>query len=126
VTNTCGELQRLRKAVGVLGTRTDLQIFASLAAAMGATLHPSQPEEALEEIRQMVPEYNIPLANVLAGGAEAVLSPNGFQPLAAPAETSGRVYSAQDTLFTSGTLGRFSNILNLVPERNIRKEPGPA
>lgn len=126
VTNTCGELQRLRKAIGVLGTRTDLQIFESLAAAMGAALHPCRPEEALEEIRQMVPEYNIPLANVLAGGAEAVLNPNGFKPLAAPAETSGRVYSAQDTLFTSGTLGRFSNILNLVPERAIRKEPDPA
>ncbi|MGH9785134.1 MAG: molybdopterin-dependent oxidoreductase, partial [Terriglobia bacterium] len=118
VTNTCGELQRLRKAMDVPGTRSDLDILLRLAGAMGAPLGPARTEEVLEEIRRIVPGYQVPLASLLAGGAEPVLHLAG--PAAAAVGGSGNVESAQDTLFTSGTLGRYSRILNLVPERKLR------
>ena len=123
VTNTCGEVQRLRKAMQVLGPRSDLEIFLHLAKTMGAQLHPSRPEDVLEEIRQLVPGYNISLANLLAGGAELGVPIHGF-PLFPP-ESPGKVFSSQDHLFTSGTLGRYSQILNIVPEAKTRKPPEP-
>ena len=130
VTNTCGELQRLRNAMEVLGTRTDLDILARLASGMGVSGLPARAEEVFEEIRQLTPGYNVSLVNLLAGGAEQVVPGDGFPStwLRAGREsdaTAGRVYSAQDSLFTSGTLGRYSQILNLVPERNSRKPPDP-
>ena len=123
VTNTCGEVQRLRKAMQVPGPRSDLEIFLYLARTMGAQLHPSRPEEVLEEIRRLVPGYNISLANLLAGGAELGTPVHGFSPL--PPESPGKVFSSQDHLFTSGTLGRYSQILNIVPEAKTRKPPEP-
>lgn len=119
VTNTCGELQRLRKAIDVPGTRSDLDILVRLAGAMGASLLPARSEEVLEEIRRVVPGYQVSLVNLLAGGAEPIRPPAGS---ARPTPAgSGRVESAQDTLFTSGTMGRYSRILNLVPEKESRK-----
>jgi NADH-quinone oxidoreductase subunit G len=90
---------------------------------MGATLGPARTptgtDDIFEEIRRVVPGYQVSLANLLAGGAEPVLLSAGsatHRP-----DGSGRVESAQDTLFTSGTLGRYSRILNLVPEKETRK-----
>ena len=123
VTNTCGELQRLRKAMEIMGARADLEIFSRLAAAIGTPLAPSQTEEVFAEIRQMVPSYDVSLVNVLSGGAEMVVPLDGFSP---PSIEDGRIYSAQDTLFTSGTMGRYSPCLQMVPERNTRERPGPA
>jgi len=124
VTNTCGELQKLRKATEVAGARTDLEILSHLAASMEASLAPTKTEEVLAEIRQLVHGYDIPLVNILAGGAEPVVPLDGFRPV--PAERAGRIYSAQDSLFTSGTLGRYSLCLQMVPERTTRKPPSPA
>jgi NADH-quinone oxidoreductase subunit G len=75
VTSVCGEVQQLRKAFEVPGTKTDLEIFRLIAAGMGATL---------------------PDARATIAGA-----PEG-------------VRSAGDTLFTSGTLGRYSQMLKAV------------
>ena len=124
VTNTCGELQKLRKAMEVLGAWTDLEILCRLAAALGVSLEPARPEEILEEIRQLVPGYGVSLVHVLAGGAEPVAPQECGQ--LPPAPTKGKVYSAQDTLFTSGTLGRYSNILTIVPERHHRIHLDPS
>ena len=124
VTNTCGELQRLRKATDVPGTRTDLDILARLAGAMGATGFSGQAEEVLEEIRRLVPGYQIPLVQLLAGGAEPTLLPAEAATSAwdgqgriESARIESAIKSANDTLFTSGTMGRYSRILGLVPER---------
>ncbi len=119
VTNTCGELQRLRKAVDVAGTRTDLDIIGRLAKALGATGFSARTEDVLEEIRRVVPGYKVPLVQLLAGGAEATVPPRGAAGLAP--DSAGRIVSANDTLFTSGTMGRYSRILGLVPERESRK-----
>ena len=125
VTNTCGELQRLRKATEGTGARTDMEILSRLAGSLEASLAPNHTEEVLAEIRQLVPGYDIPLANILAGGAEPVAPPDGFRPPPRQAG-AGRIYSAQDSLFTSGTIGRYSPCLQMVPERTTRKPPGPA
>ena len=119
VTNTCGELQRLRKAMDVPGTRTDLDILSRLAGAMGSTGFLTRTEEILEEICRVVPGYQIPLAQLLAGGAEATLPPGRAAGLGK--DGAAKIESANDTLFTSGTMGRYSRILGLVPERETRK-----
>ncbi|OFV99984.1 MAG: hypothetical protein A3H28_14845 [Acidobacteria bacterium RIFCSPLOWO2_02_FULL_61_28] len=124
VTNTCGELQRLRKATEVLGTRTDLDILLRLAAAMGVALAPARTEEVFEEIRRLVPGYQVPLVNLLAGGAEPIVPVDGL--LRPPVSPTVKIESAQDTLFTSGTLGRYSRILRLVPEKESRQHIEPA
>jgi predicted molibdopterin-dependent oxidoreductase YjgC len=77
VTNTCGELQRLRKAMDVPGTRTDLDILSRLAEAMGAAGFAGRAEEILEEICRVVPGYQVSTAQLLSGGAEATLLPIG-------------------------------------------------
>ncbi len=119
VTNTCGELQWLRKALDTPGTRTDLDILARLAAAMGATSFSAKAEDVLEEIRRVVPGYQVSSAQLLAGGAEATLLAEGA---ASPTKNiRGRIESADDTLFTSGTMGRYSRILGLAPERETRR-----
>ena len=63
-----------------------------------------------------MPGYDVNQANLLTGGAEqtiSAISPNGQRAYDVPA---GSIFSARDTLFTSGTLGRFCTMLNSVPE----------
>lgn len=113
VTNTCGEVQRLRKALEIPGTKTDLEILALLAHRMGFELGPRRSEEIWEEIRANVNGYNVPSAVLVAGGAFPTYPINGLQAVSPQPEL---IRSAGDTLFTSGTLGRYSNTLNCVPE----------
>jgi NADH-quinone oxidoreductase subunit G len=123
VTNTCGEVQRLQKAVGVPGTRSDLHILLDLAAALGQPQAPARAEEVFNEIRQCVAGYNIRLASVLAGGAELTTPVPASGAL--DGDGRGRVASAGDTLFTSGSLTSYSRILQAIPERGSRL-PGPS
>jgi NADH-quinone oxidoreductase subunit G len=119
VTNTCGELQRLRKAIDVPGTRSDLDILARLAGALDAAGFSMRVEDVLEEICRVVPGYQVSRAQLLAGGSEATLPPKDAAGVAGEAEAG--IESANDTLFTSGTMGRYSRILGLVPERESRR-----
>jgi NADH-quinone oxidoreductase subunit G len=113
VTNTCGEVQRLRKALETPGTKTDLEIFGLLAQQMGLELGPWRVESVWEEIQRNVPGYNVPSAVLAAGGAAPTYPVNGRIGVTPRPEL---IRSAGDTLFTSGTLGRYSRILNSVPE----------
>jgi NADH-quinone oxidoreductase subunit G len=85
VTNTCGQVQRLTRALARPGPKADLEIFRLLAQAleleMGTT--PSGPSS------NAVPGYVSPAACIRSAG---------------------------DTLFTSGTLGRYSKTLQTVAE----------
>jgi NADH-quinone oxidoreductase subunit G len=80
VTNVCGEVQRLKRAIEKMGAKPDLEIFKMVARAMNLELPEAAPFEA-----------------------------------AAPARP-GVIRSAGDTLFTSGTMGRYSKMLNAVKE----------
>jgi hypothetical protein len=60
--------------------------------------------------------YDVLPAGLLTGGAEATrvqVARNGHAPYDVPA---GLIRSAQDTLFTSGTLGRFCTMMDSLPE----------
>ena len=117
VTNLCGEVQKLKKAVRAMGTKPDLEIMGLLAREMGvaAELGPWVPDAVFEEIRKNVPGYDIPLPLLAVGGAVQTAAVNGRIPLDGRPEL---IRSAHDSLFTSGTLGRYSKVLNSVVERH--------
>jgi NADH-quinone oxidoreductase subunit G len=111
VTNTCGEVQKLKAAVKAMGTKTDLEIMGLIAKEMGLNLGIWRPEKVWEEISRSVPGYRVPLPVIASGGAAATMPLNGRV-----AALPGNIQSAGDTLFTSGSLGRYSNTLQAVIE----------
>jgi NADH-quinone oxidoreductase subunit G len=161
-TNTCGDLQLLKKAGDFAGVKTDFEIIVRIANAMGydirnlvpfggkgttgdmgqsrgaqageadrhfvflaehglePKLSPFDPAAMLDEIQRLVPGYqNISQRNLLAGNDEHTTAPESGKGLVDAPEL---IVPTNDTLFTSGTLGRFSNTLNSVIERH-RTEP---
>ncbi|HWQ56577.1 MAG TPA: NADH-quinone oxidoreductase subunit NuoG [Bryobacteraceae bacterium] len=79
ITNVCGEVLRLKKAVETMGPKSDLEIMQRIAGEMGAAL--------------------------------------SAEPRAWTPATDARpdlVWSSRDSLFTSGTLGRYSKLLAAV------------
>ena len=122
VTNTTGEVQKLKQAIKVMGAKTDLEIMGSIAKEMGLNLGIWLPDKVFEEIRQKVRGYNVPLP-VLGTGGAALTQPLNGRVAALP----GVIASAGDTLFTSGTLSRYSRILNSVMESpgSLYKGQGP-
>ena len=111
VTNTCGEVQKLKPAIKVMGTKTDLEIMGLIAKEMGLKLGVWLPEKMLEEIRTNVHGYNVPLPLIAAGNAAPTAPLNGRV-----AALPGSIASAGDTLFTSGSLTKYSKVLNSVME----------
>ncbi len=116
VTNVCGEVQRLRVAAQKVGTKPDLEIFGLLAREMKFDLKQLGPwyaDDVRREISRNVRGYSL---------SEALLKAGGFVPTAPPDQPAGitsrpdLVRSACDTLYTSGTLGRYSNTLKTVIE----------
>jgi NADH-quinone oxidoreductase subunit G len=162
-TNTCGDLQLVKKAGEVSGSKSDFEMIVRIAGAMGfdvrklvpfgggtrsdmgqsrgaqsgevdrhvvwlqanglePKMSPFDPLAILDEIQRLVPGYGVSRMNLQAGNDQhTTLSgsgPGAVQPpeLIAP---------ANDALFTSGTLGRYSRTLNSVVE-NHRKQPAEA
>jgi NADH-quinone oxidoreductase subunit G len=121
VTNTAGEVQKLRKALDPAGPRSDFDILRILSHQLarvgaGRAIHVRSPEAVFELIRQNVSGYDIPLAGLLAGGAElaAASAPsNGHKSYDVSAQS---IFSARDSLFSSGSLGRYCRMINSLPE----------
>ncbi|MEZ5356081.1 MAG: NADH-quinone oxidoreductase subunit NuoG [Bryobacteraceae bacterium] len=113
VTNGTGQVQRLKKALGVMGAKTDLEIFALIGRATGINVGPAQHERIFEEIRARVRGYNVPLPVIATGGAAATAAVNGRVNVEARPDL---IRSFGDTLFTSGSLGRYSKTLASVLE----------
>jgi NADH-quinone oxidoreductase subunit G len=153
-TNTCGDLQLIKKAGEITGTKTDFEMIVRIADAMGfdvrqlvpfgggthadmgqsrgaqsgeadrhavwlearglePKMSPFEPTAILDEIQRLVPGYDVPRVNLLAGNSEHTsLSAAG----PGVAHKSGSIAPANDTLFTSGTLGRYSHALKAVLE----------
>jgi len=109
VTNVCGEVQRLKGGVQVMGTKPDLEILGLLSKEMGVNLGMWSADKVLEEIRKNVHGYNIPLPVIATGGAAQTAPVNGRVPATSRPDL---IQSARDTLFTSGTLGRYCKKLN--------------
>jgi len=125
VTNTAGEIQLLHKAAEVMGTRSDFDLLRILShqlekLGLGKAFHYKTPAAVFEEIRKAVPGYNVSDAGLLTGGAEPThlqVVRNGHAPYDVPA---GLIRSAQDTLFSSGTLGRFCTMMESLPEADAK------
>jgi predicted molibdopterin-dependent oxidoreductase YjgC len=113
VTNVCGEVQRLKQAIKVMGTKTDLEIFGQIAKEMGLNLGIWLPDKVFEEIRKSVHGYGVSPA-LLAMGSVPTMPLNGRV-----AALPGAIQSSGDTLFTSGSLTPYSEILN-----NVMEAPG--
>jgi len=154
VTNTCGDLQLVKKAGEVAGTKPDFEMIIRIADAMGfdvrklvpfgggahadmgqtrgaqsgeADRHavwleahnlepkmtPFDPIAILDEIQRVVAGYDVSRINLLAGNdqhVEVAESGPGAQ------HDPKLIVPADDDLFTSGTLGRYSHTLNSVME----------
>ncbi len=154
-TNTCGDLQLLKKAGDISGVRSDFEIMVRVAERMGADIHklvpfgggvradmgqtrgaqsgeadrhsvwlaannmeprlsPFDPMAILDEIQRLVPGYEFSRLSLLAGNEQHVTAAEHSN--AGAGDTSAQIVPANDTLFTSGTLGRYSNVLNSVVE----------
>jgi NADH-quinone oxidoreductase subunit G len=126
VTNVCGDVQKLSRGAKTMGTKSDLEIIALLAKEMRHDLGSAKPEMVFQEIRRSVQGYGVPLAVIETGGAVPAGPFDGHVQMDSPGYV---VRSARNTLFTSGTLGRFSKMLNSVIEspgalyRDPHKEP---
>jgi NADH-quinone oxidoreductase subunit G len=154
LTNTCGDVQLVKKAGEVSGTKPDFEMIVRIADAMGADirklvpfgggvradmgqsrgaqsgeadrhavwlenqglepkLSPLDPMAILDEIQRLVPGYGASRANLLAGNSEHTSLANSGSGVAHSSES---IQPANDTLFTSGTLGRYSRALRSVLE----------
>jgi NADH-quinone oxidoreductase subunit G len=156
-TNTCGDVQMLKKAGELTGVRNDFECIVRIADRMGYNVHelvpfggegtradmgqtrgaqsgesdrhavwlanhnlepkmsPFDPLAMLDEIQRLVPGYDISRIGLLSGHDEhtQLVQITG----ATSAGDPKLVMASNDTLFTSGTLGRFSATLNTVLER---------
>ncbi|HKT69932.1 MAG TPA: molybdopterin-dependent oxidoreductase [Terriglobales bacterium] len=158
-TNTCGDLQLLKKAGDITTVKSDFEMLLRVADRMGFDLRQlvpfRQPERAdmgqsrgaqsgeadrhavwleahglepklspfdplamLDEIQRLVPGYDVSRVQLLAGNDQHTTVEEGVA--GAVASHPELVLPADDTLFTSGTLGRYSRTLNSVIENPRR------
>jgi NADH-quinone oxidoreductase chain G len=82
-------------------------------------LSPFDPFAILDEIQRLVPGYQGSRLELLAGNDVHVQS--SLVQIEAGPERHALILPAEDTLFTSGTLGRYSNILHSVMESHTTK-----
>jgi NADH-quinone oxidoreductase chain G len=82
-------------------------------------LSPFDPFAILDEIQRLVPGYQVSRLELLAGNDVHVQS--SLVQIDAGPERHALILPAQDTLFTSGTLGRYSTVLHSVMESHTTK-----
>jgi NADH-quinone oxidoreductase subunit G len=159
-TNTCGDVQIVKKAAEVTTTKPDFEMIVRVADAMGfdvrklvpfghgvhsdmgqsrgaqsgeADQHevwleanslepktsPFDPMAMLDEIQRLVPGYGISRLELMAGNDQhtdiSQMGPGATQ-------SPELIVPANNNLFSSGTLGRYSRTLNSVMEN---KNPEP-
>ena len=159
-TNTSGDLQILKKAGEITGTKSDFEMIVRIADAMGfdvrklvpfgvngtradmgqsrgaqsgeadrhavwlerhnlePKMSPFDPMAILDEIQRLVPGYDVSRMNLLAGNDQHT---NLEAAVAGVQQDSGLIEPANNALFSSGTLGRYSNTLNSVVEQQHRQ-----
>ncbi|HEY6765819.1 MAG TPA: NADH-quinone oxidoreductase, partial [Candidatus Sulfotelmatobacter sp.] len=150
----CGDVQVVKKAGEVSGTKPDFEMMVRIADAMGfdvrklvpfgggtradmgqsrgaqsgeADRHavwleanglepkmtPFDPMAIFDEIQRLVPGYGISRTNLLAGNSEHTSLSEADAGVEQKAEL---IIPANDNLFSSGTLGRYSRVLESVME----------
>jgi NADH-quinone oxidoreductase subunit G len=160
-TNTCGDLQIVKKASEFTPSKPDFEMIVRIADAMGfdvrklvpfgrggeradmgqsrgaqsgeadrhavwleahglePKMSPFDPMAILDEIQRLVPGYDVSRMDLLAGNDQhTTLSGSG----PGAQQDPSLIVPANDDLFGSGTLGRYSRTLNSVIE-NHRVQP---
>src|SRR5579872_3573428 len=158
VTNTCGDLQIVKKASEVNGPKSDFEMIVRIADAMGfdvrglvpfgrgesadmgqsrgaqsgeadrhnvwleangleSKMSPFDPMAIFDEIQRLVPAYRVSRSNLLAGNDEHTQLSRGGPGVQ---QDPDLIVPANDNLFSSGTLGRYSRALNSVMENRNR------
>ena len=158
-TNTCGDLQLLKKAGDITTIKSDFEMLLRVADRLGFDLRqlvpfrqaeradlgqsrgaqsgeadrhaiwleahglepklsPFDPLAMLDEIQRLVPGYDVSRVELLAGNDQHTSIEAGVA--GSIASQPERILPANDTLFTSGTLGRYSRTLNSVIENPRR------
>jgi NADH-quinone oxidoreductase subunit G len=160
-TNTCGDIQIVKKAGDVSTTKPDFEMIVRIADAIGFDVHklvpfgrgthadmgqsrgaqsgeadqhsvwlearglepklsPFDPMAILDEIQRLLPGYDVSRLELMAGNDQhtsiAAMGPGSMQ-------NPELIVPANNNLFTSGTLGRYSRTLNSIIEN---KDPEPA
>jgi len=153
-TNTCGDLQLVKKAGEISNTKPDFEMIVRIADAMGCDVSglvpfgsgthsdmgqtrgaqsgeadrhavwleahnlepkmtPFDPMAILDEIQRVVAGYDVSRVNLLAGNDQHLeIAESGASLIQQPE----LIDPANDDLFSSGTLGRYSKTLNSVFE----------
>jgi NADH-quinone oxidoreductase subunit G len=124
LTNTAGEVQLTHRSIDPQGPRSDFDLIRILShqlamLGLGSAIRLRTPEAAFDEIRQNVAGYNLSHANLLGGGAE-LSSATSKSAEASYDVPPGTVFSSEDYLFTSGTLGRYCSKLTSTNEAKER------
>jgi NADH-quinone oxidoreductase subunit G len=159
-TNTCGDLQLVKKAGELTNAKPDFEMIVRIADAMGSDVSglvpfrsgthsdmgqsrgaqsgeadrhavwleahnlepkmtPFDPMAILDEIQRVVAGYDVSRVNLLAGNDQhleiAEAGPSVIQ-------NPDLIVPANDDLFSSGTLGRYSKTLNSVFENKSAAE----
>jgi NADH-quinone oxidoreductase subunit G len=120
LTNTAGEVQMTHRSIDPQGPRSDFDLIRILShqlsmLGVGSPIRLRTPEAAFDEIRQNVPGYDLSVANLLAGRA-LVSSATSRSQEAAYDVPVGDIFSSNDFLFTSGSLGRYCSKLTSTKE----------
>jgi NADH-quinone oxidoreductase subunit G len=119
LTNTAGEVQLTYRAIDPQGPRTDFDLLRILSHQLsllgaGAAIRLRTPAAAFDEIRQNVSGYDVSEVALLGGAAE--LAAAASRTVEAYEPPAGTISSANDYLFTSGTLGRYCSRLTSTNE----------
>ncbi|HXO88576.1 MAG TPA: NADH-quinone oxidoreductase subunit NuoG [Candidatus Acidoferrales bacterium] len=120
LTNTAGEVQLTHRSIDPQGPRSDFDLLRILShqlsmLGLGTPIRLRTAEAAFEEIRRNVAGYDLSAPALLAGGSE-IATATSKAPEAAYESPAGAVFSSQDYLFTSGTLGRYCSRLSSTNE----------
>ncbi len=117
VTNTCGEVQSQRRGGSFEGAKTDMEIIHALARLLGADFGRPDADRVFSEIRAQVNGYDVSLVQLMAGRGALAVPRDGAAPRQAAPQM---IRPNHDSLFTAGTLGRYSATLNAVLEKHSR------
>jgi NADH-quinone oxidoreductase subunit G len=124
VTNTAGEVQSLQHALDPVGARTDFDLLRILShqlakLGLGSPVAVRSPEALFEEIRANVAGYDVSPTALLSGAA-ALAAPRIAVNGKGAAAPSGTIFSSNDNLFTSGTLGRYFTLIPKLDEAEAK------
>jgi NADH-quinone oxidoreductase subunit G len=114
-----GEPTDMGQSRGAQSGEADRHAVWLEAHGLEPKMSPFEPTAILDEIQRLVPGYDVSRIDLLAGNDQHTTLTNGGRSLIGKPEL---IVPANDDLFSSGTLGRYSKTLNTVME-NHHKQP---